>query len=364
VLFDDAGWDDPVLVTIHSVNDGSVQDPHNTTIFQSVVEDIVNGDPAYNAIADHSTQRLDVMVLDDETPGVFLQESGGRTLVAGGNTLTGPGAGDTYTIRLTSQPTADVNIDLVPDGQTDIDVNDLIAAGRISLVATGGLQPTQLFTGNITTSAGAKTITRASGDELGSFIEDGFVPGQRIRIEGAGAGFDGDYYIDSAPGSVTDLTIQLRGDMVIASGTVNDVFINVLQERGGYAGSVEYKPAAMPFLLMTGDLTIAGTTVTRSKGNFINADFAPGQVLRIVKADQTALGDFTISAAPGSVTETTLTLTAAPAAGAYPGGQISKLLDTLRRLDGTSWLDSGFYEGHIVEIDGITASRTASARST
>jgi len=57
------------------------------------------------------------------------------------------------------------------------------------------------------------------------------------------------------------------------------------------------------------------------------------------------------------VTKTTLTLTAAPAPGAYVAASISKLLDTLRRVDGTSWLDSGFIEGQLVRIAGIGADR-------
>src|SRR5262249_47602165 len=79
-----------------------------------------------------------------------------------------------------------------------------------------------------------------------------------------------------------------------------------------------------------------------------------GQRIRIVKSDKTVLGDFTISSAPGSVTDGTLTLTAAPAPGTYTGAEASKLLDTLRRTDGTSWLDSGFLEGQLIQIDGIS----------
>ena len=68
VTFDSTNWNDPVIVVIHSVNDGLVQDPHNTTIFQQVTNNPGSGDPDYNAIASFSTQRLDVRVLDDESP--------------------------------------------------------------------------------------------------------------------------------------------------------------------------------------------------------------------------------------------------------------------------------------------------------
>src|SRR5262249_20925578 len=62
--------------------------------------------------------RVDVQVLDDESPGVFLLESGGKTLVTAGTTSSPPDPTkqeDTYTMRLTSAPTSDVKIDIVTD---------------------------------------------------------------------------------------------------------------------------------------------------------------------------------------------------------------------------------------------------------
>src|SRR5205823_2539444 len=52
------------------------------------------------------------------------------------------------------------------------------------------------------------TITRASGSELGSFVSDGFLPSQNIRIEGAG-GANGDFQIAADPSSVSDSAIIL-----------------------------------------------------------------------------------------------------------------------------------------------------------
>src|SRR5262249_11800655 len=87
VTFDSTNWNVPVLVTVHGVN---VEDVHNTAIFQSIVNDPVNGDPDYNAAADLGDKRLDVQVFDNVNAGVFLLESGGKTLVAAGHTSTGP----------------------------------------------------------------------------------------------------------------------------------------------------------------------------------------------------------------------------------------------------------------------------------
>src|SRR5262249_45478156 len=101
-----------------------------------------------------STQSIFARVIDDETAGVFLQESGGSTLVTSGTTSSPPPTtGDSYTMRLTKPPTAPVNIAIVTDGQTDVNQN----SGRITLQPVGGKQPTKLFTGNITISG--TTIT-------------------------------------------------------------------------------------------------------------------------------------------------------------------------------------------------------------
>src|SRR5262249_40466695 len=294
----------------------------------------VNGDPDYNAAAQFGDTRIDAQVFDNVNAGVFSLETGGKTLVSAGNTSTGPGKGDLYTMRLTSPPSADVNVDVVTDGQTDIDYTDLQAGGRISApMKIGGPQAIQLFKGNIVISG--STITRGSGSETGSFLDEGFLPKQRIRLEGAGAA-NGDYYIAATPGSVTASTITLTTSP--AANTYNDVVLSELTDRGLYISPalfpVEYKVANAPFLMFTGDLTARGTTISRTKGNSINDNFAPGEKIRIKNKDSMAVGvgDFTIVSL--SADGKSMTLNAAPGDGSYPSATISKLLDTLRRTDG------------------------------
>jgi hypothetical protein len=65
------------------------------------------------------------------------------------------------------------------------------------------------------------------------------------------------------------------------------------------------------------------------------------------------LGTFTIN----EVSEKTLTLSAVLVASSYSNFQISKITGTLTRTDGTSWLDSGFLEGQLIQVrqsDGLT----------
>ena len=172
MIFTSANWNIPVRITVTARNDFAAQDPHNTTLLHTV-----SGDAAY--VLAHIARRIDALVIDDETPGVFLLESNGRTLVtACGNTA--------CTIRPSTptdppepEPTANVTVALGTSGQTRV-------AGMRS--ARGApARPQQLFSGNITVALAV--VRRGVGSDLGSFLDEGFVANQRLSlvIDGAAA---------------------------------------------------------------------------------------------------------------------------------------------------------------------------------
>jgi hypothetical protein len=205
--------------------------------------------------------------------------------------------------------------------------------------------------------AGGDTITRS--DPGGNWLVDGFAQGQTISIAGTGNN-NGTYTLAGATATTLTLTVAntvIAGPFtksiypVPAAGTYNGAIIDQLQQRGVYTGTVEYHAASTQFLMFTGKLTVSGNTVSRSDGrSFINDYFAPNEIIQIFKSDHTQLGTtFTIT----GVTDSTLTLSGNPGDGTYAGATIDKLLDTLRRTDGTSWLDSGFFEGQLVNIHGL-----------
>ena len=72
-------WESGVLVTLHAVDDFVRQDPHTTTLTA------VATSASYLAAL---IARIDALVVDDDTPGIVVIESGGRTLV-----VAGPAAG-------------------------------------------------------------------------------------------------------------------------------------------------------------------------------------------------------------------------------------------------------------------------------
>src|SRR5439155_6704203 len=147
-----------------------------------------------------------VTVIDNETAGLITIESGVGTLVVrcGNSTCTVAGPTDDYFMRLTKRPDGTVGSAILTDGLVDVQSVGGVAIDYTSLAdpilqPIGGYVPTRLFAGNLSlaNASGHATLTRTNGSELGSFVEEGFEAGQLIRIGGAGAGFDGQYYVDA-----------------------------------------------------------------------------------------------------------------------------------------------------------------------
>jgi hypothetical protein len=88
-------WNLPVSLTVRARNDFVAQDPRSTTLEMRIFS---SPDPLYMTPALAIVKRIDAQSIDDETPGVFLLESAGRTLVQCGSTCGAAGTGDSYTV--------------------------------------------------------------------------------------------------------------------------------------------------------------------------------------------------------------------------------------------------------------------------
>ena len=275
-----AGWTTAtaVHVVVHAVDDAVRQDPHSTTIDLKVVPSSTNFDGA-------ASVRVDALVIDDDTAGVVVIESGGRTLVVAGTVPT-PGPGDDYKVRLTLKPTADVTIALVTDGQTDVTVG-----GSISLAAIGGLTPFQQFVGDL--QLAGTTVTRTGSSALGNFHDEGFAAGQLIRIGGAGP-----YTIANV--SLDGLSLTLTASA--GTGPLAGTTISRLVAKGLFTGAVAY------------DATLG--TLTRTDGtSWLDDGFLEGQLIKI-GSDSTAYKIELISGTTASKLDVLkLTDKAKPAAG-------------------------------------------------
>ncbi|MCA1841353.1 MAG: hypothetical protein LC723_13695, partial [Actinobacteria bacterium] len=322
--FTNSDWFMPVLINIHARNDSAPADPHNTSLTHTIV-DIV-GHPttgAYLTAAPTIQQRIDAFVIDDENPGVFVLESDGSTLVSacGNADCTIPGLGDTYQLRLNSAPTALVKVAIITDGQTDVDMT-AVDPSRVKLEQVGGLQASQAFKGNITISgtASAPTFTRANGSDLGSFLDEGFQLGQRIRLSGTGTSSDGDYVITN----LDALTLTLQPASAVpggtpgsaVNGTYNTVLISQLVDKGVYVGSVAYNATDNTLIRVDGS-------------SWLDSGFLEGQLIKITgfagpgcvdgpPADGTCIFKIQLISGTGPGKTDKATLTSAPAAAPTP----------------------------------------------
>ena len=341
VEFTSANWNSPVLITVSARYDSAPEDPHNTTITHSIDLANTTDTPDVNGRSYNVTpvveQRVYTRVIDDENSGVFQLETAGTTLVSAGSSQDGHGSGDSYTQRLTHAPTSDVRVALITDGQTDI-----VAGGSVAYAAVGDVQVVEHFTGNFTISG--STVTRAADSNLGSWIDDGFTAGMKIRIEGVG-----DFWIAKVAGSVTAQALTLTA--APTSGAYTGVAVNQLVERGVFTGSVKYDAAAKPFLLYAGQVTVSvGNTITRSTdGSFIDDGFAVGKTITFGDGSG---AKYVVTGF--SVDGHSMTVSGAPTNGNYTG--VNKMLGMLTRLDGGSWLDNGFLEGQLFQTDTFGAS--------
>jgi len=97
LTFTQQNWDVPQTVTVSAVDDSVVEGDHAPVITHSAV----SADAGYNGI---SVADVTVTITDNDSAGVTITELDGDTAVVE------DGAIDTYTVALTSQPTANVVI--------------------------------------------------------------------------------------------------------------------------------------------------------------------------------------------------------------------------------------------------------------
>ncbi len=116
LVFTAANFDQERIVTVRAVDDATPENRLRTAIGHT----LTSGDPIFQDVGPFE---LEVVVFDDDRPGVLVTESGGTTIV-------GPGQSDDYTLRLVSEPDQDVVLDVFSDGQT------LVSSGGAGASAT------------------------------------------------------------------------------------------------------------------------------------------------------------------------------------------------------------------------------------
>src|SRR5262249_18538140 len=108
ITFDSNDTSD-VLVTMTAVDDAAPEDPHTTGAPRTMAPAPTPASRYPDATEGATPQSLYVKVLDNDTAGVVVIPSDGSTLVNASDTS----QTDSYTLRLTSAPTANVNISIL-----------------------------------------------------------------------------------------------------------------------------------------------------------------------------------------------------------------------------------------------------------
>ncbi|MEN3942764.1 DUF1800 family protein [Prosthecobacter sp. SYSU 5D2] len=104
LTFTSANYNIPQTVTVTAVDDAVIEGTHSTTISYT------SSGGGYSVSAN-----VPVTINDNDGGGVTIVESGGTTTATEGAALTGL---DSYTIRLNSQPTANVTVEITPQRHT------------------------------------------------------------------------------------------------------------------------------------------------------------------------------------------------------------------------------------------------------
>ena len=113
VTFLASNWNQPQYVTISAVEDGVADKDQDTTFTVAVSNSI---DPNYSS--ELGTIRVPVSVIDSgNVSGIVITSSGGN------NQLNESGDGDSFTIALSMQPSADVTITLTDNDSSEISYN-------------------------------------------------------------------------------------------------------------------------------------------------------------------------------------------------------------------------------------------------
>ena len=267
VSFTSLDWSTPKTVVVTAVNDAVVEGAHSGAIMHSAA----GGD--YDGV---SVASVTASVTDNDVAGVAITEADGTSVAEGGAT-------DTYTLVLTSQPTADVTITLSPDAQVTTSPTP-----SVSFTALDWSTP--------------KTVTVTAVNDV---VAEGAHSGT-ITHTASGGGYTG-IAIDGVTASITD--DDTAGVTVTQSGGSTNVV------EGGATDSYDIVLSAQP----TGDVTITVGPDSQLgiSGNllFTSGNWNVAQAVTVTSVDD-AVAE---GAHTGSITHTA-------SGGGYDGVSIANLV--------------------------------------
>src|SRR5262249_49558813 len=138
VLFDGTNWSAGTEIKVRAVNDFVPQDPQTSVVTHALVQD---GTPNLDLAYTFPKQLLAVDVYDDDTPNVVVAETGGSTVLLNNGLPCSDQSKpcDSYTMRLTQQPTGNVTVSIVGDGQANVDSINGVPITPAQYAVIGGI---------------------------------------------------------------------------------------------------------------------------------------------------------------------------------------------------------------------------------
>jgi hypothetical protein len=213
LTFTTANWNVPQTVTVTAANDAIAEGAHSGTITHSASGGGYTGVSIATVVAS---------IGDNDTAGVTVAQSGGTTVVAEG------GASDSYTLVLTSQPTAGVTITLSPDAQVSTPASvsftalDWNVPKNVTVTAVNDAVAEGAHTGTITHAAAGGGYTGVAVANVVASISDNDTAGVTIVQSGGstsvaegGATDSYSLVLTSQPGA--NVTIGITPDAQLAT---------------------------------------------------------------------------------------------------------------------------------------------------
>ncbi|MBC7133329.1 MAG: hypothetical protein H5U16_09525 [Roseovarius sp.] len=233
----------------------------------------VNGDFAFPNLRS-GIGLLSVEVVDNDTAGSVVLETGRDTVLIPDdpNTVADESVSDSYRLRLTQAPTADVQVAILTDGLADVISVD---GAPVSYQEIGGLRPVQVFNGTI--EFDGVTLTRGAGSDLGSFEDEGWAEGDLLSI-----GNDPTVHEVVA---VTASTLTLNTGTGLTA-TVENVILSRMLELETWSGEVRLDLVDGAWRLVRLEAEVVNTANPESDPNFgvrgwLGEGFLEGQRVRI-----------------------------------------------------------------------------------
>lgn len=251
VTFTNANWSTPQAVTVTATDDAVAEGTHVGTITHASS----SADIGYNALGIGS---VTADVTDNDTAGVLVTQSDGNTAVTEG------GATDSYTVALTSQPGANVNITIDPAAQLSVS-GPSVSANAITFTPAN-------WSAAQTITVAAVNDAVAEGSHAGTIAHQASSadPNYNTSVQGFTAAITDN---DTAGVSI----VQSGGTTAVTEGGTTDSYSIVLTSQPVANVTVAINPGSQ--------VSVSGPTLASNTVVFTSGTWNAAQIITVTAVD-------------------------------------------------------------------------------